>query len=79
MRVISLLFVFIFRLRVINGLYVCTFFRGSRFLIMAPDAWHIQALERGYVLLGDLKVGVHPYAPDLDIGQLSGLGLGCVF
>jgi hypothetical protein len=46
---------------------------------MAPDAWHIQALERGYVLLGDLKVGVHPYAPDLDIGQLSGLGLGCVF
>jgi hypothetical protein len=43
------------------------FLRGSRFLVMAPAAWCVQALERGFVLLGDLKVGVHPYAPDLDV------------
>jgi hypothetical protein len=36
---------------------------------MAPAAWRVQALERGFVLLGDLKVGVHPYALDLDVGQ----------
>jgi hypothetical protein len=37
---------------------------------MALVVWKVQALEKGYIILGDLKVGVHHYSPDLDIGQL---------